>query len=110
MLPLSTESRLLTDDYTTKIDYDSQEFDEKMAWHNSHNRCADISWPKWDDICHKFRIRNIWDNIFSLVILKIYLKRKNLYNDNPDNIGELFTEIIEFHRRKYGNKYSEVYY
>ena len=112
--PISTESRLLTSDYDTEIEYDSVMFDEMLAWHNIYNRCKGEPWPDWEHLCLKYRIKNNWDNIFALTTLKIYLKQRNRLGttreEETDSIAKLFIDIIEYHRKRYGNKVMVVYY
>lgn len=106
--PLSTECRLLTSNYTDMIEYIPKDFDEKLAWHNVHDRCSERPSVQWEEICNRYRIKNIWDNTFALNTLKIYLKHTGKPSSDDDT-ANLFTEIIEYHRRRYGNKYMVVY-
>lgn len=105
---ISTETRLLTNDYFHYKMYDNTEFEEKMAFHNAFNRCHTKHFKRWKDIMLQYDIPNNWDNAFALHIINIYLiKVRNIVSDNE--VGKLFLDIISYHRKKYGNKYDIVF-
>lgn len=105
--PASTETRLLTTNYTDTIFYDNKAFDEKLAYFNCCMRVS-IEDDRWRDIMKKYRIRNIWDNYYTLYILDYYLRTvKNI--DDDEAVIKLFNELIKFLKDKYGKKYNIIY-
>ena len=105
---ISTEARLLTDDYDQTIVYDNIEFDRKMAYFNANIRCSGRHYNKWADIMTKYNLVNNWDNAFALHITNFYLKKiKNI--KSHEAVGNLFMEIIDFHKDKYGAKYDILF-
>jgi Poly A polymerase regulatory subunit len=107
--PLSTEIRLLTNDYDTMVEYDHLENDERMAYFNCNIRFNELEDHKWDDVMDKYGIKKSWDNYIAFYTLAYYLEKKNA--DTPDNkeVAKLFDDIIQFHRKKYGQKYDFLY-
>lgn len=107
--PKSSETRLLTSNYSKLVDYDDAEFDEKMAYFNCKIRGDTHNLTRWKDIMDKYKIKNVWDNNIALYVLSYYLdKRKNIRLDD-NKVGELFIEIIDFHKKKYHKKYDFIF-
>lgn len=104
---ISTEARLLTNDYDTKIIYDTKEFEEKLAWHNA-KRCNSDHYNKWKSIIEKYNLYNCWDNAMGLHIVHFYLKHIK-QDSSEDKVGTLFMEIIKFHSDKYGKRYGVIF-
>lgn len=105
---ISTESRLLTCDYESVKIYDNNLFNEKMAYHNAYNRCLTKEYPTWQHIMYKYNLYSCWDTAYALRITHNYLKyQKNIISKKET--GRLFMEIISFHIKKYGNKYSVLF-
>lgn len=105
---VSTESRLMTNDYQTEIFYDNLKFEKVMAYHNSYNRCKSKKYDKWDIVMTKYNLKNNWDNALALYITRYYLKHaKNNYS--MDDVGKLFMEIVNFHIDEYGRKYDVLF-
>lgn len=106
--PLSTETRLLTNDYFTEKKYDTKLFNDQLSYHNYHNRCKKQSYRKYAKIMEKYNLVNNWDNELALSITHFYLKKiKNV--TSKEVTGELFMEIISFHEKKYGKKYDVIF-
>lgn len=107
--PLSTEARLLTNNYDTMINYDNEENDEKMAYFNCIFRSAVYEDQQWFNVMKKYNIRSNWDNNISFYILSKYLNKK--YNKLPsdEDVANLFINIINYMYKKYGTKYNSVY-
>jgi len=122
--PLSAETRLMTNDYDTIVEYNNVEFDEKMSYFNCRIRGDDSRLRRWRSIMSKHNIKNNWDNNAAFYILSLYLHKmrgvtgkttkSNNDNDNDNDeeaeqIVKLFDEIIKFFRDKYHKKYDYVY-
>jgi hypothetical protein len=107
--PFSTESRLLTNDYFTEIEYDCKLYDEKLAYHNVYDRCVIGKFHKFEKIMEQLNLINNWDNAMGLAIIHFYLKK--IKNDkSKESIGKIFMDIIDFHIKKYGyKKYSIIF-
>lgn len=105
---ISTEARLLTNNYNTQIIYDNQEFEEKMAYHNAYNRCNSKHYNKWKTIMKKYNLYNCWDNAYALHIIHFYLKKiKNIQSEKE--VGILFMDIIDYHKKRYHDKYDIIF-
>lgn len=105
--PLSTETRLLTNNYHSFKEYDSLEFDEKLAHFNYIDKYQ-IKTDKFKDCMQKYKFKNMWDNILALYVSKYYIFRK--YNIKSDEKAcELFMDIIKFHQKRFGNKYDILF-
>lgn len=105
--PRSTEARLMTNNYIDYIDYDNQDYDEKMSYFNHFIRPF-IKYDRWKNIFQKYNILNCWDNGIGLYITDYYLRK--VHNINSDEkTGELFMEIINFHIKRYGKKYNVIF-
>jgi len=105
---ISTEARLLTDNYEKMFIYNNIEFQEKLAYHNGYTRCHSKHYNKWKNIMDKYNLVNNWDNALALNITDYYLRRKKL-DTSEENVGKLFMEIINFHMDKYGKKYQVLF-
>lgn len=106
--PLSTEARLLTNNYDDEIVYDTKLFDEQMAYHNYNNRCQVGTSRKYNKIFKKYNLVNNWDNTLAMSICHYYLtKIKN--NRSKEAAGELFMSMAKFHIKKYGKKYDSLF-
>lgn len=103
--PRSTEMRLFTTDYSTVMEYDGIEVDEKMAYFNTNQRCA--IYDKWIKVMKKNKIKNVWDNCYFLDILAYYLKMKD--KASAENVGNLFMDIIRFMNNRFGAKYNILF-
>lgn len=106
--PISTEARLLTNNYTDLIEYDTEKFDEKMAYFNVHVRYNKVTYKKWANIMEKYNLLNCWDNALGLHIMYYYL-RDIKHNTSEESLGELFMDIIKYHVKKYGKKYLVLF-
>lgn len=107
--PISTETRLLTNDYTTIKTYDNTENDEMMAYFNCHIRFEPLKDNRWDEIMEKNAIKKNWDNYISFYILAYYLERESGEVPSDNDVLKLFDDIVNYHRKKYGNKYDVLY-
>lgn len=104
--PASTETRLLTTNYTDMKFYDNKAFDERLAYFNCCMRVSEDS--RWKEIMKKYHILNIWDNYFTLYTLDYYLRIvKGIHDDEA--VIKLFNELINFLKDKYGKKYNIIY-
>ena len=102
--PVSTETRLMTNNYTDYIEYDNTEYDEKMAYFNFKTR-IEYKYQRWNHILEKYKLLDCWDNALSLYIVDYYLRKiHNTYND--DAVGKLYMEIFDFHYNQFGKKYD----
>ena len=84
--PVSTETRLLVTDYDSIMTYNNAEFDEKMAYFNSHDRLM-----KYNDFCgvlDALKLRNYWDTTAMCYILKLYLERVKYKSNRRDNASD----------------------
>lgn len=105
---ISTEARLMTNDYFTQISYDNFLFEKMLAYHNAYNRCQSKIYHKWDSITRQYNLINNWDNAYGLYITRYYLKKiKN--NNSMQDTGKLFMDILHFHIKKYGKKYDPLF-
>lgn len=99
--PLSTEARLMTNDYDSYKEYDATEYDEKFAYFNYITRQT-YRTDKWDTCLNKYHIYNFWDNILALYITKFYIYKK--YNTKSNSKAcKLFIEIVAFHQERLKN-------
>lgn len=110
---ISTEARLMTNNYTNFIQYDNKIFEEKLAYHNGKTRCHSIKYKKWSKIMDKYSIKNNWDNALALHITQLYLNICNKFEyqleNSLENVGVLFMDIIKYHKNKSGEKYSVIF-
>jgi hypothetical protein len=105
---VSTETRLLTNNYDDEIIYDNMEFQDKLAYHNGYTRCNSKHYNLWKNIMTKYNLVNNWDNALALHITHFYLEKiKN--SDSEEDVGNLFMEIINYHIEKYGDKYNVLF-
>lgn len=105
---ISTETRLMTSNYTDNILYDNDEFQEKMAYHNACDRCNSAKYLKWEKIMDKYNLVNNWDNALALYITHFFLKNVRKIYDK-EAAGKLFMDILEYHIKKYGKKYDAIF-
>lgn len=105
---ISTETRIMTNNYSDIILYDNVEFQEKLAYHNGYTRCNSIHYNKWKKIMVKYNLVNNWDNALSLHIINFYLKNIKKIN-SEEEIGKLFMDIINYHVKRYGSKYNILF-
>lgn len=105
--PFSTETRLLTSNYTKMKTYNNQDNEEKMAYFNAKIR-SDVKYKKWEDIMYEYKIKNNWDNNYAFYILDYYLRTINNESSKKE-VADLFMDIINFHKKKYGKKYDVVF-
>ena len=105
--PISTEVRLLTNDYNKLVDYDNVEHDERMAYFNCFIR-NNTNLSRFKKIMKKYNIKNIWDNYLCFYILYLYLdKIHNIPKSKlDDETAKLFLDIINFLNKKYIDKYN----
>ncbi len=106
--PVSTEARLLTNNYETMIDMDNEEYDEKMAYFNCYIRVDNENLTKWAKVMEKNNIKNNWDNNYAFYVLHCYLDKIKGINDE-NKVVELFNDIIDYHKQKFGKKYDILY-
>ena len=104
---VSTEARLLTDDYDSEVLYDTILFQDKLAYHNAYNRCTKIIKSPWLSIMEKNNLYPVWDTEYALWTLHKYLLNNNI-NSKKKTI-ELYMKIIDFHIKQYGDKYSVIF-
>lgn len=107
--PVSTETRLMTHDYDHLVEYNHTVNDERMAYFNCYIRFKELEDHRWDKIMDDYGIRKSWDNYIAFYILAHYLEKKNNQVPKDNQIAELFEEIINFLRQKYGQKYDYIY-
>ena len=106
--PMSTECRLMTNNYDQLKIYDNVEFDELMAYFNSVIRFDDAKYDRWSDEFEKYNLLNCWDNTMGFYICDYYLRMiKNITSD--EETGKMFMDILNFHSDRYGNKYDVVF-
>lgn len=107
---VSTEARLSTNDYTTKIIYDTKEFEEKLAYHNAYNRCQfkQSQSQTWSKIMDQYNLYNNWDNTFALRITHIYLKKIKGISSKKETV-KLFLDIVKYHIKRYSDKYDVIF-
>ena len=107
--PISTEIRLLTNDYQTTKFYDNVKYDERMAWFNCKVRFEPLDDHRWDEMMDEHKIKKSWDNYIAMYVLAYYLEKRDGKEPSDDRVYELFADIISFHRKKYGKKYDHLY-
>lgn len=107
--PIATEARLMTNNYDDLIDYTNEEYDERLAYFNSHIRFEPHDDRRWDDIMERNRLKKYWDNYIALYIVAYYLEKRNGAEPTDDEVYDLFVEIVDFHRQRYGNKYNYLW-
>ena len=105
--PTSTETRLMTNNYDTYIEYDSIEYDEKLAYFNFVTR-QNYKSDKWTKCLNEYNIYNGWDNILALYISKFYIFKKFNVKSNI-SACKLFMDIVAFHQKRYGDKYDTIF-
>ena len=107
--PSSTETRLMTNNYTDYVEYDNKDYDDKIAYFNFCIRYDNnILYDRWDDIFKKYKLLNCWDNAYGLYITDYYLRK--IHNVTSDNeIGKLFMNIVNYHIKRYGKKYDIMF-
>jgi hypothetical protein len=104
--PMATETRLLVDKLNV-IDYDSFDYDQKIAYFNACIRFT-TKYDKYRDVMEKYDIKNCWDNVLALHITRFYLKKfKN--DSNPESMIKLFIDIVDYHSDHYGEKYDIIF-
>lgn len=105
---IATEVRLLTNNYNDLTEYDNTEFDEKLAYFNFLIRSKFNIYKRWIKILEKYKIENSWDNNIALYIIDYYLRKiKKIKSD--EEVGKLFMDILEFHKKEYGKKYNAIF-
>lgn len=105
---LSTEARLLTNNYDDKIIYDVDEYNDKLAYHNAFNRCSSKHFNKWRSVMDQYNLYNNWDNALALHITNYYLVKIKSIN-SKEEVGKLFMEIINFHIDRFEDKYDILF-
>lgn len=106
--PISTETRLMTNNYNDFIGYNNIEFDEKLAYFNCCIRSKNIKYIRWSNVMNTFRIKNNWDNALALYIIDYYLRKvKQIKSDQE--VGKMFVDIIDFHKKKYKEKFNILF-
>lgn len=106
--PLSTEARLLTNNYNKYVIYDCYEFDAKMAYFNFFVRYSNTEYKRWEKEMKKYHLKMNWDNAYAFHITNYYL-RKIKKIDSDEETGKLFMDILSYHIDKYGKKYDTVF-
>lgn len=105
--PQSTETRLLTNNYTKMVQYDNIEFEEKLAFFNCYVR-TEKNLSRWKKIMKINNISNNWDNNLALYVIELYLKK--IKKDASDQkVAALFLDIIKYHAVPNIKKYNIVY-
>ncbi|XWV24893.1 mg18 protein [Tupanvirus deep ocean] len=105
--PLSTEARLMTNNYNDYVVHDNVDYDEKMAYFNRAIRPFQLS-VRWENILNKYDLLNTWDTVLSLYITDYYLRKMhNIRSD--EETGKLFMSILNFHIDVFGKKYDVVF-
>lgn len=107
--PKSTETRLLTQDYDTLVEYDNLENDGLMAYFNCNIRFDPLDDHRWNKVMDNYGIKPIWDNYIAFYILAYYLEKINNKPPEDKEVAELFNVCINFHRKKYGDRYDYLY-
>ena len=105
---ISTEARLLTNNYDNSIIYYNNVFEEKLAYHNGYTRCHSKHYNKWRRIMEEYHLVNNWDNALALHITNYYLKKIKGTKDEAA-VGRLFMDIIDYHIKKYGDRYHVMF-
>jgi hypothetical protein len=105
---VSTEARLLTNNYSDQILYDNIMFQEKLAYHNGYTRCQSKTYPMWKPITDKYNLVNNWDNAYAIRITHFYLENVKGVK-SMDETGKLFMDIVNYHVGKYGDKYKILF-
>lgn len=105
--PLSSEARLMTNNYTDYIEYNNNDYSDKMSYFNHFIRPVD-KYERWSNIFDKYNLLNNWDNALGLYIIDYYLRK--IHNIGSDEeTGKLFMDIINFHIDRYGKKYDVLF-
>lgn len=107
--PLSTEIRILTNNYDDTKEYDNVESDERMAYFNCNIRFAKLDDHRWDDVMGRHKVKKSWDNYIAFYELAYYLEKRDDKVPDDEKVYELFDDVITFHRDKYGKKYDHLY-
>jgi len=105
--PTGTEARLMTNNYVDYVMYNNKEYDEKMAFFNFRIR-FNTSYPRWDKICHQYKLKNCWDTAYCLYVTDYYLRKIHGIRSD-EKTGQLYMEIVNFHIQKYGKKYDILF-
>ena len=104
---LNNESRIVVTDYTNLVEYNSAEYDKKMAYHNAINRCRKYSDSSWTDFLNKHNFYPGWDTIIALGIVLDYVDKTNRTEKTKYELQivavDIFLEILMYHRDKYWN-------
>lgn len=107
--PISTETRLLTNDYHTTQLYDNEENDEVMSYFNCNIRFNPLTDHTWDKVMDNNDIKKAWDNYICFYTLMYYLEKKHGSTPKDQEVADLFEYIINYHRKRYGSKYDYLY-
>lgn len=105
--PLSTETRLLTNDYVTEITYDNIEFDNRMAYFNFRTRQEYVN-NEWDKCLEENNLRKVWDTLFSLDVTYLYIK--NIFGrESKAEACKLFLEVVAYHLVRFDHKFDILF-
>lgn len=104
---ISTEARLMTNNYTDLVEYDNKEVEEKFAYFNFIQRRTS-KYDRWNDIFTKYNLFNCWDNAMGLYITDYYLRKVHGIRSDEET-GKLFMDIINYHIKEYGDKYNVLF-
>lgn len=106
--PLSTETRLMTNNYIDEKIYNNFEFDAKMAYFNYITRQKRIEHTKWKKCLSEYNLVNAWDNVIALNISLMYVTRIK-DNNSLSAACRLFMDVVNYHRKRYGKKYDILF-
>jgi hypothetical protein len=103
---VSAETRLLVRNYDNLKSYDPIEFEEKLVYFQT---C--IRRNKYDalsDVIKDIGLINYYDSNFMLLILKYYLKKSGLWNDDKVELKKLTMKLLNFMKPFGKNKYKMI--
>jgi cap2 methyltransferase len=105
---ISTESRLVTNNYWNYVKYDVKQFDRMLAYHNAKNRCVKLDSSKWEKILTKHKLHVSWDSKLAVRICMMYLRSINQPASVEDGIN-FFHKIVAYIGKGYPAKLNIVY-
>jgi Poly A polymerase regulatory subunit len=106
---IATESRLLVTDFDNLIDYDHDEYNDKIYFFHANIRFDPIEDERWKKVLSNNSLKISWDNYIGFYTVAHYLEKKNNKSASDQEVFDLFDKIVTEHRKLFGSKYDYVF-
>jgi len=104
---IATETRLLVTDFDKIVEYDHDEYNDKLYFFHANIRFDPVEDDRWKKIMTSNNIKLSWDNYIGFYTVSFYIGTSKTVTDQA--VYDMFMDIVKKHKAMLGDKYDYIF-